>query len=291
MTIRVLETVTHVAPFGTRFIDAVTKLPVTDGLQVTAYANLQPQLRLNVPVNASGTFVVHAGPGLRPFLFGAGDDEFWTAIADADKIDYTFEVRDRLGRFLPQSFTVKLPHRGLFTPACLRPPAASNPVQGVPLYSTSARPLPPGMLVLRAQLWDSTAKRAAAYAVVEALEGTVNGGNVFTPKPNALPFRGVSDERGGLAIYLPVPQPDPLIPAIDRRKWSFQLTATYNPPADRFPEYPDLCAVLAQNHLAALVSAAPDVPLAPITVELGHETIVKTSGPVDPASWLHLIPS
>jgi hypothetical protein len=289
MMFRRLETLSLVAPFGTRFMDSVLKTPITDGLHVTAYPNALPQRRLSVPHNGSGAFFLHEGPGLRQFQFGKGDDDYWGGITE--KVPYTFEVVDRLGRFVPHLFTVDLPHRRLFTPSCLRTPANSNPPAGVPLYSTPARLLPPGTMVIRAQLWDRTAQRPAAFAVVEAIEGVVMGG-VFTAKAGALPQRGISDENGGLAIILPVPQPDTLKPVKERLKWLFNLSAFYAPPAGGFPPIPDLCAVLAQNRSATLLSAAiPATALAPITLELGREVILKTSGPVEPTSWLHLVPN
>ena len=109
----VFERQTLVAPLGLRFRDAATGEFVLGGLSVAVYPNDNPESRATAFVNNSGVYVVRHADGLRDAEFGAGDDAFWDA--PPPKRNFTVEVTDTEGRFLPYTFQTALPVRGIHT--------------------------------------------------------------------------------------------------------------------------------------------------------------------------------
>ena len=109
---RTFESQTLVAPLGLRFRDAATGEFVRGGLSVAVYPAGNPERRATAFVNNSGVYVVRHADGLREVEFGAGDGAFWDA---APKKNFTVEVADAEGRFLPYSFQTALPFEGVHT--------------------------------------------------------------------------------------------------------------------------------------------------------------------------------
>src|SRR5687767_11723341 len=108
-----LERVTVLTPLGIRFWDAARDVQVDDGLEITARPEGRPE---STPVRAfktaSGAFAFQGLPGLEAFEHppeSAGEPE-WPDPADAER--FVIRVHDRLGRFLPVTFTAPAPHRG-----------------------------------------------------------------------------------------------------------------------------------------------------------------------------------
>ena len=124
---RPLERQTMLAPLGVRFRDAVTGAHVAEGLRVAVYPTENPLSRAPALPNPSGTYVVHRAAGLHEITRGAGDENFWKNLPPGKS--YTVEVTDGLGRYLPQTFRLALPVRGLFTWIW-------------PLYDSTAAPQP-----------------------------------------------------------------------------------------------------------------------------------------------------
>lgn len=104
---------TLVAPLGLRFRDAATGAAVSQGLRVTLYPTANPVRRTRAFVNGSGIYVAHRAAGLRESEVGAGDAEFWNAPPSS--APFTVEVIDEERRYLPYSFPVTLPLKGLGT--------------------------------------------------------------------------------------------------------------------------------------------------------------------------------
>src|ERR1700755_649673 len=102
---------TLVAPLGLRFRDAATGGAVSQGLRVTLYPTANPARRTRAFVNGSGVYVAHRAAGLRESEMGAGDAEFWDAPKSS--APFTVEVVDEERRYLPYSFPVTLPLKGL----------------------------------------------------------------------------------------------------------------------------------------------------------------------------------
>jgi len=300
---QVLERVTHVAPLGLRFHDAATGERVGGGLTVTVYPANNSARRVEAFVNRSGTYVLHHAPGLREFEHGAGDDEFWNNLPPPQT--FVVEVVDQERRFQPFLFEAELPApRGLFnwlSPFEPSPPAGAR---SVPLYSAPARALSSGMAVIRADLWNAQAGAPAAWAVVEA---RLNG---------QLQARGLSDERGSVALIFPYPKPtdSPLaspvasppvnknVPLLEQT-WELTFNAGYAPQPDaaatRLAPLPDLRATLDQlnaPHAVLWTDFAGQEELAGATLKYGQELILKsqdsiTVSPPAPQSVLFITPA
>jgi hypothetical protein len=301
--VQVLERLTLVAPLGLRFHDAATGERVGDGLSVSVYPANNSARRVAAFANRSGTYVLHHAPGLRrAFEHGAGDEEFWLNLPPAQT--YVVEVVDLERRFQPFLFEAELPApRGLFnwlSPFEPSPPAGAR---SVPLYSAPARAVSSGMAVVRADLWNAQAHAPAAWAVVEVrLDGQLHA-------------RGLSDERGSLALIFPYPKPTdaPLaspvasppvnqnVPLLEQA-WELTLNAGYAPPpaaATKPAPLPDLRATLDQLNAPPAVlwaDLANLEELAGVTLKYGQELVLKSQdspivSPPAPQSVLFITPA
>jgi hypothetical protein len=250
--VRVLERLTLTAPLGVTFHDAATGARVGAGLDVSIYAKASPALHVPMRANPSGVYVLHHAPGLsRDVEFGAGDEEFWTRMNLLPPQTYVMEVVDLARRFQPFSLEIDLPVRGIFrwvSPLDTSPPVSDAPAS-IPLYSAPARRVPPGMAVVRADLFDATADAPAAWAAIEA---TYEG---------ELIARGFADARGQLVLIFPYPPPPtfavaspvesppaPHSPPLFEQKWDITLHAGYagRPTGAVVADMPDLRATLGQ---------------------------------------------
>ncbi|MBI3941561.1 MAG: hypothetical protein HY326_00990, partial [Chloroflexi bacterium] len=185
----VIERLTLVAPLGVRFVDTATGEIVLDGLAASAYPAGNPGSRVPAFVNLSSVYAWRGLPGMRQVENGGGDPLFWQS--PPAKRTFTVEVIDLAQRFLPCSFNVEVPVKGLYTWLCDAAASPPAPAPGVPLYSTPARQLPAGMAVVRASLRDTVADKAAAWAVAEVYTG------------GQLLGTGIADSRGELALLFP----------------------------------------------------------------------------------------
>jgi hypothetical protein len=302
-TVPVLERLTRNAPWGVRFWDAAEGSASVDGLKVELYLPGNPAARARAIPNRSGVYVAHtlpafAGtgspdqPGLRDFEGSdAAPDVLWRIHTRT----YRVEVRDPLGRFLPFAFDAELPARGFFQwpapwsspPAAIALPGASgSPPQAllpyIPLFSAPARPAPPTLAVVRAQLREQGTGRVAAWCLL---------GVSIDDRPCGL---GLADEQGRVAVIFPYPEPprrrlaSPPEPRNDF-SWTVQLTAYGAPasPAKAVPELPDLAEVLAGLAAPRPVLESLDSPGEPLRLTYRQELTVRTEGVVgEDASYL-----
>lgn len=251
MSVLATERLTYVTPLGLSFVDAATGRRVADGL-VVRVAGTQ------VRANRSGVFVVPHVAGLAAAERGAGDEEYWNTLPPP--VTVPVEVDDPLGRFLPFGFDAQAPARGLFRLACGSPPGDPLPVE---LYSAPTRPVPAGMAVVRAELWDADADAPAAWALLEASAAGLP------------PARGLADAAGRATIVFPYPEPSGLDgspPSLDRRAlsaqtWTVDVRAYASPQPETPTLRPDLCTVLNQP---------PAGPAVEATLEYGRELVVRT---------------
>lgn len=102
---------TLLAPLGLRFRDAATGAAISQGLRITLYPTANPLRRTRAFANGSGVYVAHHAAGLRELEMGTGDAEFWDAPPSPSA--FTVEVVDEERRYLPYSFPVTLPLKGL----------------------------------------------------------------------------------------------------------------------------------------------------------------------------------
>lgn len=298
--VHVLERLTLTAALGLAFRDTATGERVGAGLHVEVYRKTIPQARATAQPNPSGVYVLHAAPGLGASRFGAGDDAFWAA--QPELAGYVVEVSDPERRFLPFGFEAELFQRGIYS--FESPLAASSPPEPttVPLYTAATRKAPPGFAVLRAELWDAAADAPAAWAVVEARAA------------GRLAARGLSDERGRLALMFPYPAParfsagsPPDSPPVMRsaplfeQAWELSLAAGYAGELSRPPvaAFPDLRQTLGQLNAPAAsfwADRAGGEELSNVTLRFGRELILRSDStgslsPPAPQSALLITPA
>jgi hypothetical protein len=295
MNVAVLERVQRHAPLGLRFWDAAAATSSIDGLEVDVFARTRPQARNRAFVNRSGVYVAPGVVGLRDFEFNDVEPaELWSVATRS----YRVEVRDPRGRFLPIAFDADLPMRGLctwrapwFSPprAIFLPGDAGSPprlmIERIPLFSTPQRPVPEPLAVVYAQLRESGAERAAAWALLTAsIDGDVRG-------------LGLADREGRVAVMFPYAEPprstlsSPPSARNDFR-WLVGLEAYYDigSPQVAAPEIPDLGLVLSQ--LAApreLLGStlSPTLPLPALPLEYRVPLSARTEAtPTGASSFL-----
>ncbi len=276
-----LERLSLVTPLGMRFRDEATGMIISDGLHVTAYPAHNPALRIPAIGNGAGTFTLRNVPGLHAFEHGTGDATFWNALPTTQK-RFFIEVVDSKQRFLAFRFHVDLPLRGLYSWTCTGSLSPSFST-AVPLYSTSTRPVPEGMAVIRAQLWDSLLQ---TYAVGAVLEAQIAG------RP---PMRGFADTNGWVTLIFPYPEPldFPLdspsgaIPTgtslpLTQQAWFIPLQVAYaqRRPQEAVPSFLDLCTVLTQPAAQLWADSARTQPLIGATLKFGQDLIVRSTDSV-----------
>jgi hypothetical protein len=267
----VLDTLHLLCPLGMRFRDTVTGATVSDGLRVEAWPSTGYERRTAAVQNRSGVFAFHGLPGMRAVENGAGDDAFWASPPDIR--EFVVEALDAARRFLPVRFLAAAPTRGLFQPACAAPDSPPGDAAWVPLFSAPWRPPPPGMAVLRAELFDAVYGVPAAWALVEAETGAP-----------PLRYRGMADDRGRVALFFPYPEPEGFhigspVPsngaAVGDYEWPVRVSVFYRPYL-RPPEIPDLCDVLDQPPAGVSAAAADTAPFHEARLRFGRELLLQT---------------
>ena len=268
------EAVTRVAPLGIRFRDAATGTPVCDGLRVACRSAPRAAPRV-AGQSPSGTYVLRDLPLLGASERGDGSPLFWEHPPVSRT--YTVEVTDELGRYLPVRFDATVPAHGLFSPVYRFPGTTDiQPLAlSVPLFSTSARPVPSGTAVLRAQLARAgTPPEPAAWAVLEV--AVPQGPSVF----------GVADANGVVTVLFPYPEllaldpaaPTAVSPPLSRQTWTLGLRAYLGAAPVAGPhDVPDLAALLGQPQARPLANPAGAV-LRSVLLHYGRELVVRTSG-------------
>jgi hypothetical protein len=266
---RVLERVTRVSPLGIRFWDEVSARVVSDGLVVEVYASGEPERRVAARPNRLGIFVLPRLPGPRDLAFelGDGDATFWQRLQPRAHV---MEVSDRNGHYQPFTVDQEVPAWQLAMAPCL------PPIGAVPIFSTSARPAPEGMAVVRADLLHVPLQAEPVPASWAVLEVHVAG------QP---PARGIADREGRVTVMFPYPEPiaSPARPAsppypsgqsLWDQEWTVRLEAFFDPVAPA-PWVPDLCRTVAQRAAMLWADSTGSRPLPDQTLRYGQELIVR----------------
>lgn len=298
-TVKVFERLTLVAALGLVFHDAATGERVGSGLSVVAYPKSQPLSPAQPAAspssfgqarpNPSGVYVLHRAPGLgAEFAFGAGDEQFWSELPPPRA--YVVEVTDAEGRFLPFSFEVDLPSRGIYewqSPLVASPadsPPDAGQLRSVPLYSAPTRRTPPGFTAVRAELQDTTTGEAAAHAAVELSFA------------GQLVARGFSDALGRLALLFPHPPPQrtgvaspadsppgPRHAPLTEQAWELGVEAAYAgagevalSAAQALPDLRDALAQLAGPRAALWADREGGEELNAFTIRFGREAVLRS---------------
>ena len=291
---RKLERLSITCPLGVRFQDIATGSMVAEGLRVAAFASANPERRVPVGETRSGVYALHGLPLLRDFEYSDDDESRWTNVAP---IQFTMQVTDPLGRYLPLQFTVEAPSRVL--DAAAGSPRGSG-IRTVPLFSAPSRLLPGGFAAVRTELYEldedspSPRDRAASWAVAEVEAG--NG-------PRSITMRGMADRQGRVTIVLPYPEAENVSPGsppsngpflLSEQTWAVSFRAWHLFESET-REFADL------DRLVPLFERAPDEvwdfdsPLASFTgaeLTFGRELVlpVRTEGDLRPRK-LYITPA
>jgi hypothetical protein len=181
-------------------------------------------------------------------------------------------VEDNARRFLPQVLLMCLPKERLVE---------------APLFSSPARPTPPGQAVLRGQVWDRAADAPAAWALVTAR--AENGSD-------APAYAGLTDARGLFALFMPYASPLPPLTgspphgtlAIDELAWSLTIELLYEParqrrvtgPTGSLP--PDIRSIIYQRPAFVYDRVGASAVTLTRSLRFGQELIVLTEDLVPP---------
>jgi hypothetical protein len=282
-----LEFVRRASPLGVRFVDPVSGAFVADGLTVTACPSGQPSPKKRSVANRSAVHTFHDLPGLVAYEH---PEDGAAASASRPQLSFGVEVSDDEGRFLPFCFRATLPGHGLFQLECaaisgsFSVPSPLADSSAIELFSAPARKVPANFARVRAELWDPVRKRPVAWALIEVRAG------------DGPLHRGLSDELGRVAIFLPYPAPvdlpsgstSSLFPAalpLLEQSWPLELAVYYTPELP-IPRVPDLCTKLSQAKAAVWADTARSVPLGLAELKFGRELTVRTHDGGVPISTL-----
>jgi hypothetical protein len=283
-----LERAPRIAPLGIRFFDPVGGHYVSD-LTITA----RPAVRqagggLPLYANPSGVFVLHGGVPIMRNLENAQAARLADADASNDfppPTDYVLTVADPFNRFLPFTLRVGVPTFGLVVwhAGAVSPVESVNgePPGDVPLFSAPGRLPAEGKAIVYARLFDALANRPAAWALLEIRAA------------NGLFGRGLSDERGQVAVCMSYPPPlgslqasppsPPTGTSLWAQMWSVEVQVAYSPglvamSADGLPDLAAALAQLWQPPADAWTDSGRTVLLTSATLKFGQELVLRTSG-------------
>lgn len=287
-----IERVTTHTLLGIRFWDRLTGQVVPDGLEVKAQRIKARSQRLGKPVlgrvTPSGVIAFFGlFPGERPV---DPDQSPWEP--ESSKEDVVVDLVDRSDRFLPMSFVVQAPLKGVFRgqgeglasdTRLFRPEAIAAEVPGVQLWSAPTRPIPPGMAVIRAQIvrGDGGDAPPADSALVRV--------SVAAPAAG-FDHYGLADDRGMVLLPIPYPPiPDPATPEtpyppLGQQTFPLTLRIYHAPNLGPLPgsDRPDLEVVLSQplGNIAIHRTEAGGLEFRedmPITLQYGRSLILGTA--------------
>lgn len=283
-----LDRVSIVSLLGVRFWDSLSARVISDGLIVTVFAGTEPRRAVPTYATRTGVFSVRHIPGMRAVERGPGDPDLWTKPPHEA---VTLEVTDGQARFVPFRLRTSVPLRGLLSwPDSSRLSPLGSPLDGapwVPLFSSATRPVPGGVGVIRAQLWDPALRGGhggpAAWAVLE------------TQLSGRLLARSIADESGRVALLFPYPTPPvesfaasfgspvsplsplsaPAVPRLSDQTWILRIRVMYRPvhPVSRLPDLDD---VLDQPEGVLLAEISGSPALEDVQLQFGKETVLRS---------------
>jgi hypothetical protein len=225
----------------------------------------------------SGILGFHGLPGLRRFENSDAEDPWQTPQATRA---FQIQVIDALGRFLPCTFAINVPARGIATFADnSSPPWIEN--GDVPLFSAPSRAVPAGLAIVRAQLRVLRTGGDAALAQVEA--DYCSAGITRTA-------RGLADEEGRVLLLFPYPEgqhrafnssPPGTGGGVTDQRWTLEFrffhestsTPAENPQPglNPWPEFADYTLRLSQSQVLAWQRESPITPFHEGTLQFGSE--------------------
>lgn len=255
---RLLEAGTLRATLACQFIDPVWRVPVADGLVLTAWPEGdagRSRTAARSPVSALLGFS-HL-PGLLDFETGAGA----TPSLPSPGRPFVTRLVDTQGRYLPIVRTVTVLQAAVVVTT---------------LASAPARPAPAGMAVVRGEVWTASGS-PAGWAVVRV---GIAAGAAET----------VADDLGRFVCYLPYPDAlPPLIGSfpgggsLDNLTWPTTVSVHYQPslfvrPAGTTVTDPPDAASIAAQGVAGIDDGGTTVGSVSPTLTFGVPLLVASSG-------------
>jgi hypothetical protein len=255
----ILETTGYRAPLALHGIDSISGADVGDGLAAIAWPQGDPasiRTAAHSPVSALLGFGKLPGLHSQELVLAQGSATLsWPAASPpaASPLPFVVTVTDMLGRFLPEAMVVDAPQ--------------TAPVD-VTLYSSPARPQPPGWAMVYGEVHVDPDATPAAWALIEITDGSAA-------------YQTISDQAGRFLFYLPYPEALPPLagspPAsggIGQLTWPITATVSYEPAALTWPANPapagppDVFSIRAQNQ-AEIATAAGTQPSYDGTLSFG----------------------
>lgn len=273
------DTHSRITPMGIGFWDELTSTLVSDGLEVEVWPSEKPDQKIRASCNRSGIFYANRLPGLSAFSMNVDDALYWINIGNITR-EFTISVRDTWESFLPFSFEINLPKKGVVTPMCGSPPVTARQGEYTKLFSAATRRLPSTYAQVRAELvyTDLSQELPASWAIAEAW---VNGSLVAT---------GMADEKGRLLMAFPYPAPrlistSPPEPwRMGQSTWQLELRIRYQPNSSVFSlartsgsKLPSLCRLLQQPILSVIDAMSPLTLLPLQTLRYGSVLVIRSS--------------
>ena len=278
--LNLLEEISTNSYLGIQFWDPVLDQKIGDGLQVTARLEDAPRRFSAAYLTRSNVYSFRSLPGLRELEYSDLDVD--QNFSPPVQQNYVIEVEDLRRRYVSVGFRVNLPfsYKGVFLSSHLSSPPQASP-KGFFLYSSALRPIPPGMTVVRGELFDLDAGAVAAHAVIR-----VNTHEGFS-------WYGVADRVGRFAVVMPYPTLvegiGGSLPPVNRKHiyeqvWDLQIQVLYQPgalqslPGSDLKEYRSIL----QQDPAQIWPDAPGDGGAPthnwqVQHRYGVQTILKTN--------------
>jgi hypothetical protein len=237
------------------------------GLHAVAWPIGAPRQKTVGVVTPSGIIAFHGLPGLREFENSAADDPWASPHRTRD---FQVEVIDRLGRFLPCTFVVSAPAKGLAVFAEDGSPPWIE-AGAVPLFSAPSRTLPPGLAIVRMELREFGTGREAAWAFVEV--NYSSGGANRTA-------RGLADDKGRVVVMFAYPEgqrrpfnhsPPGNSRGLSQQEWALKFAICHQP-VDHPEAAADYGRRLIQPPALASRAGSPVEFLSEETLRFGRES-------------------
>ncbi len=267
--VRVLETVSLVAPLGVRFWDTALQRPAEDGLTVTLNPESQPGRKQGATSGKSGVYSFHKAPGLARMEYGSGDAPWWSA--NTGVLPFVLEVTDPLGRYLPYQVRLRLPNRGLFGLNTSPPQISLTPDSTwLPMFSAPARNLDTTLAVARGSVEDTITGRPASFALMEV-------------RVDSITAYGMADGRGVVSVFFPFPEPRNMglgspfggRTPLTEQNWTVSVRLLFGYPAS-VQEVPDLTSVLSQPTAAVWRDNSLSSPFSQATLQFQQELVLRS---------------
>jgi len=274
------ERVAITCPLGVRFLDSATNAIVGDDLLIEAYLAANQERRVAAVPNRSGVWAFHGLPGLKEFEYAANDDGRW--IPEPPKRRFVIEVSDAQGRFLPSQFALEAPARVLSTGEEFASPLSLS-LRTVKLFSSPSRPVPGGLAVVRAQIFEDASDTPAAWTLIEVSVSVLN---------RAITAQGAADGQGRLALIFPYPEPtnvgisSPIgggPQLLSQQSWTLTFRAwhTFDPQPGDFVDLDRVLSLTTRSPDNLWDDGSPLIPFTAADLVFGRELVVPVRLPGD----------